>query len=39
MMPDIHIDISKLVEKYLISLVFSFTVGLVFYQRITGRFS
>lgn len=31
MMPEIHIDISKLVEKYLIPLVFSFTVGLVFY--------
>ncbi len=30
-MPDIHIDISKLVENSLIPLVFSFTVGLVFY--------
>lgn len=33
-MPEIQIDITKLLEKYLIPLVISFTVGLVFYQTV-----
>jgi hypothetical protein len=33
-MPEIQIDITKLFEKYLIPLVISFTVGLVFYLTV-----
>ena len=33
-MPEIQIDITKLLEKYLIPLVISFTVGLVFYLTV-----
>ncbi len=34
MMPEIQIDITNLLEKYLIPLVISFTVGLVFYLTV-----
>lgn len=33
-MPEIQIDITKLLEKYLIPIVISFTVGLVFYLTV-----
>lgn len=34
MMPEIQIDITKLLEKYLIPIVICFTVGLVFYLTV-----
>ena len=33
-MPEIQIDITKLLEKYLIPIVISFIVGLVFYLTV-----